>query len=81
MKKYDDIVWNTIGDEIATDYRLQKIGSKFPFLIDKLVVKASKDENFRKKVEQLLPYTGRRHELTAAEFLKELDVTEAELDV
>ncbi len=81
LKKHDELVWNTIGDEIATDYKLQKLGSKFPWLIDKLAVKASKDENFRKKVEELLPYTGRRHELSTEEFLKELGVSKTELEL
>jgi len=72
FKKYDNLLWDTIGDEIKTSYRIQKLGKMFPNLIDKLLVKASKDEDFRKRVEKLLPYTSGRKEIGSEEFLEEL---------
>jgi flavin-dependent dehydrogenase len=72
LKKYDTLLWETIGPEIKANYRLQVIGKKFPFMIDRLMVKASKDESFRKKVEKLLPYTGGRKEIGSEEFLTNL---------
>ncbi|MBI2076192.1 MAG: NAD(P)/FAD-dependent oxidoreductase [Candidatus Aenigmarchaeota archaeon] len=72
LKKYDTLLWEAIGPEIKANYRLQVIGKKFPFMIDRLMVKASKDESFRKKVEKLLPYTGGRKEIGSEEFLTNL---------
>jgi len=72
MKKYDEQLWDSIGQEIKANYRLQVIGKKFPFMIDRLLVKASKDEAFRRKVEQLLPYTGGRKEIGSSEFLESI---------
>jgi geranylgeranyl reductase family protein len=70
LKKYDEQLWAVIDKEIKANYKLQKLGKRFPFMIDKLMVKASKDENFRKKFEKLLPYTGGREEIGTSEFLK-----------
>ncbi len=70
LKKYDKELWNAIGDEIKSNYRLQKLGKMFPQLIDKLIVKASQDEGFRKTVQELLPYTGGRKKIGTLEFLK-----------
>ncbi len=72
LKKYDKLLWNTIGDEIKTSYRVQRLGKRFPNLIDKLLVKASNDESFRQRVEKLLPYTGGREEIASDNFLEEL---------
>ncbi len=72
MKKYDNDLWDIIGPEIKANYRLQKLGKMFPHLIDKLIVKASKDESFRKKLEEKLPYTGGRKDMGTTDFLKEL---------
>ncbi len=72
LKKYDQDLWNEIGDEIKTSYRVQRLGKRFPHLIDKLLVKATNDESFRKRVEKLLPYTGGRKEIGSSEFLEEL---------
>ena len=72
LKEYDRRLWEKIGDEIKTSYKIQKLGKKFPFLIDKLLVRASKNEDYRKKVEKLLPYTGGREEIGSVEFLDDL---------
>ncbi len=72
MKKYDTLLWDMIGKEIKDNRRIQVLAKKFPFMIDRLMVKASKDENFRKKVESILPYTGRRGELGTREFLNNI---------
>jgi len=72
LKRYDETLWEEIGPEIKHNYRLQKLGSKFPFLIDKLVVKAMKDEKFRKRIESMLPYTSGREEMGKDSFVDEL---------
>ncbi len=72
LKRYDKALWNVIGDEIKTSHRLQVLGKRFPHLIDKLIVKAAEDENFRKEVEKMLPYTGGRKKLGTKDFLKML---------
>ncbi len=72
LKKYDKDLWDTIGKEIKANYRLQKLGKRFPSLIDKLIVRATKDENFRKQIENLLPYTGGREEIGSVGFLEDL---------
>ena len=76
LKRYDETLWEEIGTEIKHNYRLQKLGSKFPFLIDKLVTKASKDEKFRKRIEGMLPYTSGREEMGKESFVEELQKME-----
>ena len=72
LKKYDKDLWEVIGPEIKANYRLQKLGKMFPQLIDSLMVKAANDENFRQKLEKMLPYTGGRKEMGEEEFLAEI---------
>ncbi len=72
LKKYDKALWNTIKDEIKTSYRVQRLGKKFPKLIDKLMKKCNESEEFRKEMEHLLPYTGGRKKIGSVEFLKML---------
>lgn len=74
LKKYDKELWKEIGPEIKANYRLQKLGKRFPHLIDNLITKASKDEKFRKKFEEKLPYTGGRKEMGEKNFLDEIKV-------
>lgn len=79
LKKYDEMLWEKIESEIKTSKKVQKLGKMFPFMIDRLIVKASKDENFRKKVEAKLPYTSGREEIGSLEFLMELAPDEKEV--
>ena len=72
LERYDKILWDVIGPEVKTNYRLQKLAKRFPFLINKLMSKASKDEKFRQKVEELLPYTSTRQKIDTDTFLQEL---------
>ncbi len=72
LKKYDNDLWEEIGPEIEANYKLQKLGKRFPFLIDKLIGKAKKDEKFRKRIENMLPYTGGREEMGKDGFVEEL---------
>ncbi len=72
LSVYDKNLWNEIGEEIEANYKLQKRGKRFPFLIDKLFGKAAKDENYRKKLEDRLPYTSGRQEMGSDEFIEEL---------
>lgn len=74
LKKYDEELWKELGEAVKTSYRVQKTAMKFPFLIDALMAKAKKDENFRKKIEKLLPYTSGREEIVSDKFLEELKV-------
>ena len=72
FKKYDKALWDTIKDEIKTSYRVQRLGKKFPKLIDKLMEKCNGSDEFRKEIEKLLPYTGGRKKISSADFLKML---------
>lgn len=72
LKRYDKMLWDIIGQEIKANYRLQKLGKRFPYLIDKLMEKASRDEKFRQRIEGMLPYTGGRKEMGEDSFLEEL---------
>jgi len=76
LKSYDKKLWNVIGPEIKTNYRLQRLGKRFPNLIDKLIARANKDENFRRRIEKLLPYTSGREEIGSVGFLEDLKTTE-----
>jgi len=81
LKKYDKDLWNVIGPEVKANYRIQRMGKMFPYLIDRLIVKASKDENFRKKFEEKIPYTGGRKEIGEKSFLQELGYEGEELSM
>ncbi len=72
LSVYDKKLWDEIGEEVEANYKLQKRGKRFPFLIDKLFGKAAKDENYRKKLEERLPYTAGRREMASDEFVEEL---------
>ena len=76
LARYDENLWEEIGPEIEANYRLQKHGKRFPFLIDKLIGKAKKDEKFRKRIESMLPYTGGRQEMAKDSFVEELQQME-----
>ncbi len=76
LKKYDEDLWKEIGPEIEANHKLQKTGKRFPFLIDKLVGKAKKDEKFRKRIENMLPYAGGRQEMAEDSFVEELQQME-----
>jgi menaquinone-9 beta-reductase len=81
LKKYDEILWGAIGEQIQYNFKLQKLSTKFPFLIDKVVEKALKDEEFRKKVQKMLPYTSGRKELSSTGFITSLDSSLNEEDL
>ncbi|MBI4895329.1 MAG: geranylgeranyl reductase family protein [Candidatus Aenigmarchaeota archaeon] len=70
LEKYDKELWDVIGDEIKTNYKIQQLGKDHPEWIDKLMVKASKDEKFRKLFESMLPYTGGRKKLGKMDFIR-----------
>jgi len=76
LQKYDERLWEEIGPEITANYRLQKLGKRFPFLIDKMVGRAKKDEKFRKRIEGMLPYAGGREEMGKDSFVEELQQME-----
>ena len=76
LKAYDETLWEEIEPEIKANYRLQKLGKRFPFLIDKMIGKAKKDEKFRKRIEDMLPYTGGRQEMGKDSFVEELQQME-----
>jgi geranylgeranyl reductase family protein len=72
LQRYDKNLWEEIEPEIKANYRLQKLGKKFPFLINRLFHKAVKDDKFRQRIEAMLPYTGGRKEMGGESFLDEL---------
>ncbi len=72
LERYDKLLWDVIGEEIKTNYRVQVIAKKMPFLIDKLIVRATKDEKFRNKIKELIPYGGKRQGLVTDDFLEDL---------
>ncbi|MBI4173455.1 MAG: geranylgeranyl reductase family protein [Candidatus Aenigmarchaeota archaeon] len=71
LQRYDGLLWDEIGPEIQANYRLQKLGKRFPSLIDKVLEKASKDDKFRLTFEKMLPYTGGREQIGKSNFLKD----------
>jgi flavin-dependent dehydrogenase len=70
LKAYEKQLWDELGPEVKANYKLQKLGSRFPHLLDKLVERSLKDENFKKKLEGMLPYTEGREKLGSTDFLK-----------
>ncbi len=70
LQRYDKELWDVIGDEIKTNHKIQQLGKEHPEWIDKLMVKASKDEKFRKLFESMLPYTGGRKKLGKMDFIR-----------
>jgi len=57
MSEYDTRLWEEISHEVKADYRIQQLGHRFPFLLNRLINKASKNPKFRKNFESLLPNT------------------------
>ena len=72
LKKYDTELWAVVGPEMKLNYKLQKIAKRFPGLVDKLLEKAAKDPEFKKKLEKHVPYTANRDALLKEDFLSEL---------
>jgi len=72
LSEYEKNLWNEIGKEIQTDYRIQKLGQRFPFLVNRLIDKASKDEEFRKKFESLIPHTHGKEKIGKWSFIASL---------
>ncbi|MBI4181493.1 MAG: geranylgeranyl reductase family protein [Candidatus Aenigmarchaeota archaeon] len=72
LGQYEKALWDEIGREIKVDYRIQKLGNRFPFLLDKLMSKAAKDPAFRKKFESLLPYTEGKGKIGTWRFVASL---------
>ncbi len=69
LEKYDKALWGEIEKDIKASYRLQTVAKMFPFLIDKLVEKAKKDENFRHKLEKMLPNVSGKEDMGKTNFL------------
>jgi len=69
LQKYDKLLWDEIGPDIKASYRLQTVAKMFPFLIDKLVEKAKKDEKFRHSIEKKLPNMSGKEEMGTSSFL------------
>lgn len=72
LSEYERNIWNIIGHEMKADYRIQKLGHKFPFLINRLIDKASNDDKFRKKFESMLPYTEGKEKIGKIGFIARL---------
>jgi geranylgeranyl reductase family protein len=72
LSVYDKRLWDKIGHEIKADYRIQKLGHRFPFLLDRLMSKAAKDQEFRKRFESLLPYTEGKKKIGTWRFIASL---------
>ncbi len=72
LKQYDKLVWDEIGREIKADYRIQRLGSKFPFLLNRLIDKAAKNPEFRKMFEAMLPMTDGKEKIGTWGFISHL---------
>ena len=72
FEQYDKRLWDEIGMEIKASYRIQRLGKKFPHLIDKVVEKALKDKDFKKKIEEKLPYAEGKKEMGTTSFVMDL---------
>ncbi|MBI4020549.1 MAG: geranylgeranyl reductase family protein [Candidatus Aenigmarchaeota archaeon] len=69
---YDKRLWEAIGHEIKVNYRIQRLGTRFPFLIDRLISKAAKNEDTRKELESHLPYVEGKAEIGTKGFISKL---------
>lgn len=72
LAQYDTNLWDEIGPDIAADYRIQRLGHRFPFLLNRLLRKASKNPEFRKKFEGMLPYTDGKKKIGKWSFVASL---------
>lgn len=82
LEKYDKELWDVIGEEIKKNYKLQRLGARFPILMNKMMNKAKNNEEFRKKLESRLPYVSGRGEIGTTNFIAEFDdeVSKEEID-
>lgn len=72
LARYEQQLWEEIGQEIKASYRIQRLGHKFPFLLNKLMSKASKNPEFRQKFEAMLPYVEGKEKIGAWRFIASL---------
>ncbi len=72
LKKYDELLWGVLGEEIKHDYKIQQIGMKAPWLIDVVIGKASKDAKFKERLEGMLPYVSGKEKMVSKDFLTEM---------
>lgn len=72
LKLYDKRLWDEIGTEMKSDYKIQKLGKKWPGLIDRVVHKAQKDEKFKKRLESMLPFVEGKQKLGTWRFILSL---------
>src|SRR3989344_6758830 len=72
LETYEKRLWEEIGPEIKASYRIQRLGKKFPFLLDKVLEKADKNPEFRKKLEAMLPYTEGKQKIGTTQFILSL---------
>ena len=72
ISQYEQMLWEEIGQEIKASYRIQRLGHRFPFLLNKLMSKASKNQEFRKNFESLLPYVEGKEKIGAWRFIASL---------
>lgn len=72
LSRYQKSLWSEICQEMKADYRIQQLGHRFPFLLNKLINKASKKPGFRKKFEALLPYTEGKEKIGTWRFIASL---------
>ncbi|MBI4176678.1 MAG: geranylgeranyl reductase family protein, partial [Candidatus Aenigmarchaeota archaeon] len=72
IKQYYDRLWEAIGEEIKADYRIMRLGTRFPFLIDRLINKAKKNPEARKELESHLPYVSGKAKIGTKEFISNI---------
>jgi len=72
LEKYSKLLWEAIGPEIKADYRVMQLGSKFPFLLDRVIGKIDKNPEFKKVMEAHLPYVEGKEKIGTWGFIKDL---------
>lgn len=71
LKKHEDRVWQALGSELRTSYKLQKIG-RIGFLLNFVVKRAANSAAVREEISSMLVNTGGKKELVSPLFYAKL---------
>lgn len=72
LQRYDQKLENIVRNELKSNYRIQRVLKKFPFLINKAFEKAVRNESFRETLGKTISHTGDKSDMISLIFLFKL---------
>ncbi len=65
LSEYDSLLKKEIGSELSLSYRLQRIGTKFPFLLNLVIGKASRSKKVAEWISAMIADEESKQDLTS----------------